>query len=311
MDLQELKIRLEEVEQELRRNRFGLERYEAQCRRWQKELDDLDGGGFFSFLANTEAKKREALQMLGECKRDLETATCTISSLEKEENVIKGDIATASSMSDAKVPDTKVPDVTVPDTKVPDVTVPDVTVPDTSEFIGLLDEGIQNEAIALLEKIEKVVDVANHSILEGFRQVANARIDGLSNRRPGRGSSRLVSKPRSDSSGANIQMALDCLGEHVERLFQLLNPAFARLIDSCGSNNVEALEIFRAKLLDLSKLGRGINRADSSASTELSGSIDFAVEERTNYILTSLLQIAIILPFIKEIVGRWSELPTV
>jgi hypothetical protein len=291
MDLQELKIRLEEVEQELRRNRFGLERYEAQCRRWQKELDDLDGGGFFSFLANTEAKKREALQMLGECKRDLETATCTISSLEKEENVIKGDIATASVMIDIKVPDTK--------------------VPDTSEFIGLLDEGIQNEAIALLEKIEKVVDVANHSILEGFRQVANARIDGLSNRRPGRGSSRLVSKPRSDSSGANIQMALDCLGEHVERLFQLLNPAFARLIDSCGSNNVEALEIFRAKLLDLSKLGRGINRADSSASTELSGSIDFAVEERTNYILTSLLQIAIILPFIKEIVGRWSELPTV
>lgn len=280
MDKQDLKIRLEEIEQELKRNRFGLERYLAQCKRWQKELEDLEGGGFFSFLVNTESKKREAHQMLSDCKKDLEGAVSKVSSLEAEEKAVREELANLSTSDDS-------PDGDSSDGDSSDPTDPSGSSGDIGEF----NEEIENEALALLEKIEKVIEVSNQSILDAHSQLASARLRSMSSGRPGKGRTRSVPMPKSDASGANIQMALDCLEAPVEKLCQLLNPVVASLAESGGSTSEESNKIIREKLLDLNNLARGLKTPDAYLLSGLSP-IDLADEAKTTEISTSLIEMA-------------------
>ena len=254
MDKQELKNRLKEIEKELKRERFGLERYEAQCHRWQKELDDVETEGFFSFLVNSESKKREA-----------------------EEKEIGEELATVCPLDDSTA------------------SVPS----DGSDAIGMSDDESSEKALALLEKIEKVIEVPNQSILEAFSQLASARVRAMSKGRPGRGGARMVSMPRSDSSGGNIQMVLDCLDDPVQELCQLLNPVVANLIKTPGSKSAESLEVLREKLLDLSNLGRYLKTPEAYSLAGLSLPIDLGDEEKMNEISTSLIQMATIATLIQ------------
>ena len=301
--MDEAKERLSQIEQELMRERFGLERFRAQCARWQQELEDLDNTGFFSFLVDVESKKVEARATLQETQSQLETAETNIARLEAEaarlrENVPDG---TAGAYSDGTAGADS--DGTAGADFADGARGAATSAGTDSGANDVYSDEVHNEACNLLRKIEKAIGVSKMAVQESLSSLSSSRALAIAT--SGRKSSRLLGGVRrAQADGSNIEMALEVVRDRVDELEKLLTPLLNRAKEKASGEQLNNLKLFHDHLLTMKNSALSVSAPLSYTGSGLSAAFDFNFEHAAGDTTKHLGTLELSAMYVKEALER-------
>lgn len=281
-DINELKTLLAEVEKNLNREKFGLERYKAQVAKFQQELADLDNTGFFSFLVDMEAKKREAQQELTKAKEDLQKTTTEIAQLEARMDTLRGQIAEHEKNAP---PESAAP--------APQAEGSEATQTEEGEYTE-----VQNgEAILLVDAIISAVEVANSATIQAVESLSASRMTALMSRK----SRALIGgSRRAQASGSNIEMALEVLRERVAELESKLMPVINDMLQESSGPDMDHIKSMRESLFKLKTAAMTATAPANYSATGLGAAVNFSFDEAASGTTAKVSQILFSAQHIKQ-----------
>ena len=292
--------RLTQIEQELNREKFGLERYEAQVKRWQEELKDLDNTGFFSFLVDVEAKKREAQATLTESQSQLDAARANIARLEVEQEKLRESLAQAGGAVAGGAGAGGAAGANLGAAGVAGDRLGESGVAVTGGAGGeIYNDAIHEKACALLDKVEKAIEVCRTAMSESLAALSASRTRAMM-ATSGRRAARLGTQAHVQADGSNIEMALEVIRENVANFEKLILPVLQSCLNRATGPRLEQLKMFQKQFIDLKSYSVSISAPSSYRGYGLSAVASNTFEKATNETGQKLYGIQMTATYIQE-----------
>ena len=284
--------RLNQIEQELQREKFGLERYEAQVKRWQEELKDLDNTGFFSFLVDVEAKKREAQATLTEAQSQLQAAKTNIARLEVEQEKLRESLAgeaVAGGTGDG----------------LGAAGTAGMSAAGTGAGSGVAEgatsynDATHDKACELLDKVESAIEVCRTAMSESLAALSASRTRAMM-ATSGRRAARMGTQAHVQADGSNIEMALEVIRENVANLEKLILPVLQTCLGTATGPRLEQLKMFQKQFIDLNSYSMSISAPSNYRGYGLSAVASTTFESATNETGQKLYGIQMTATYVRE-----------